>query len=649
MKRQFLALALLCSPACASSLPPPEFERFDMSATPQASDYPDAPAVVLLDRGELALAVDARTGNPIARLRRLRRVKVLRETGLNQAEIEVPYDPGTAIRGLSARSISPEGEVVEADRDNISDSPYSGEVRAKKLFVPAAQVGAVIETTYDQYIEDPRFLAPWVFKSRLPTARSELAVLVPQGFMVDLRFSDNGEFVNQPPDRFDTPQGTRYAWTRTQLPAIYDEPSMPAGELFAPRAHIIFLSANIGGREYLGFRAWDDVAAWFVSRVPNWAEVSDATQAEARRVAGDAPELEKAVKIMEVLARDLAEEPGPTPPLWRAPHFHPDTVLSKKSANPTSRGLLLVALLRAAGLDAVPGLFVYRDQDAILPDLPTVRALDGVCAVLPQAGGPVVLDPSQPLVDPRVPAPRLQGTRLVALMSDGIQVLRVPESAPEDSLTEIRFDLRLDPRGEVYGPLKATLTGAEAGELRQRLFQIQPEAYAETVSRFLRARGVAFDVESVSIADLRALRRPLTLSASINARDFLPAEGTDVPIALSKLIGAHRAAPPEVRRAPLLLGAPTKVELRATLTLPEEYEQEGLPEPLRIEWGGGVLELTARAETRRRLGFVRIQTRTQTDVPQDRYRAYRRFREEVEVAEDSTFIIKRPPPRTMEF
>jgi len=644
------ALLFLCSLGCSASLPPPEFERFDMSATPVASDYPDATAVVLLDRGELALAVDARTGNPIARLRRWRRVKVLTEGGLEQADVTVPYDPGTAISGLSVRSVSGRGEVRLADPANISDSPFSGEVRAKKLFAPQVEVGSVVETTYDQYIEDPRFLKPWRFKNLLPTARSELAVLVPQGFMVDLRFSDNGTFVDQPPERFDTEAGTRYSWSRKDLPAIYPEAQMPSADLFAPRAHIVFLSAKIRGRDYTGFRSWDDVGAWFISRVPNWAELSQATQDEARRVAGDAPELEKAVKIMEVLARDLAEEPGPTPPLWRAPHYHPDTVLSKKSANPTSRGLLLVSLLRAAGLDAVPGLFVYQDQDTILPDLPTVRALDGVCAVLARtSGGVVVLDPSQPLVDPGVAAPRLQGTRLVALMADGAQVLRVPKSKPEDSLSEIRYDLRLDPRGDVYGPLKATLTGAEAGALRQVLLALAPEAYTDAVGSFLRARGVAFDVESVSIADLKALRRPLTINASINARGFMPAEGTDVPISLSKVIGAQRSPLREVRRSPLMVGAPARVELRATLTLPEEYEQEGLPEPVEVTWEGGSLALTARSETRRRLGFVRTQVRTKMVVPRDRYRAYRRFVDEAEIAEDNSFIIKRPPPRTLEY
>lgn len=645
-----LALTLpLCSLACSSSLPAPEFERFDMRTTPGPSDYPDAPAVVLLDRGELRLTVDPRTGNPIARLRRLRRVKILRESGLEQARAVAPYEPMSAIRGLSARGILPSGAEVVADPENIADSPYAGEVRAKTLFVPDVGVGAVIEATYDQYFEDPRFLGPWAFAGDLPTARSELTVIVPPGFEVDLRFSDRGAFVSRPPERFETEEGTRFSWSQANLPTIYDEPNMPAAGLLAPRAHVIFLGAKIRGRKFTGFRAWDDIAGWFVSRVPNWAELSDKTLAEAQRVAGDAPSLEKAVKIMEVLARDLPEEHGPRPPLWRAPLFHPDTVLSKRSANPTSRGLLFVSLLRAAGLDAVPGLFVYADEDIILPDLPTVRALSGVCAILPRADGVIVLDPSQPLVDPLVPAPRLQGTRLVALMQDGAQVIRVPRSSPGDSNSEIRYDLRLDPRGDLYGPLKATLTGAEAAELRGRLLEREPEAYAEVVSRFLQARGVPFDVESVSIADLTALRRPLGIRASINKRGFLPDEGVDLPITLGQIVGTISEPPPEVRRSPLRTGAPRQVELRATVTLPDEYAYEGLPEPQQARWDGGVLQITARGETRRRLGFVRTETKTGGLVAANQYGAFRRHREAVDVAEDASFLLRRPPPRTLEY
>lgn len=646
---RLIPLAALALAGCGSSLPPPQFERFDVRTTPAPSDYPDAPAVVLLDRGELVLTVDPRTGNPIARLRRLRRVKILRESGLELARVVAAYEPGSAIRGLSARAVAPSGEETIADRENIADSPYAGEVRAKTLFVPNAGIGAVVEATWDQYFEDPRFLAPWQFAGPLPTKRSELAVVVPPGFTVDLRFSEGGRFVDRPPERFDTPRGTRFSWSRADLPPIYEEPRMPAPALLAPRAHVVYLGAKIRGRAYEGFGSWDQVAGWFVSRVPNWAELSEANRGEAARVAGDAPELEKAVKIMEVLARDLPDEPGPTPPLWRAPLFHPNTVLSKGSANPTSRGLLFVSLLRAVGLDAVPGLFVYADQDVILPDLPTVRALGGVCAVLPRAEGPIVLDPSQPLVDPRVPAPRLQGTRLVALMPDGAQVLRVPYARPEDSLTEVRYDLRLDPRGDLFGPLKATLTGAEAGALREQLLALAPERYAEAVGEFLAARGVPFEVESVSIADLTALRRPLGIRASINRPGFLDSEGVDVPIALARIIGSPQDPPPQVRRAPLLLPPPSKVEIRATVTLPDEYAYEGLPEPAALTWLGGRLELAARGETRRRVGFLRSELRTERALSPEQYRAFRRHREAVVIAEDASFLVRRPPPRSLEY
>ncbi len=649
MIRRCSLLALLVNFGCATTLPLPEFERFDMTATPTAEAYPDAAAVILLDRAEISLAVDGRTGNPIARLRRLRRTKILRESGLELAQTIIPYVPGSAIHGLSVRSVSEDGAIRVADAANIADAPFNGMVRAKTLYATNVRVGSVVETTYDQYIEDPRFLPAWHFQSDLPTVRSELTVNVPPGFSVDLRFSQAGKFVDKPPERFDTPGGTRYSWSLSNLPALYVEPNMPAQRTQSPRAHIVFLSAKIRGRDYTGFRSWDDVATWFVNRVPNWAEVSDATRGEAQRVAGDAPNLEKAVKIMEVLARDLEDEPDAAPPLWRAPLFHPDAVLRKKSANPTSRGLLLVSLLRAVGLDAVIGLYTYRDQDSILPDLPTIGALSGVCAVIPQAGGPIVLDPSQPLVDPRVAAPRLQGTRVVALMQDGPQVLRVPQSAPEDSLTEIRFDLRLDPRGDIFGPLKATLTGAEAGALRQALLQIEPEAYAETVSQFLRARGVGFDVQSVSIADLKAFRRPLTISANINEHGFLPAEGTEIAITLAKIIGSNLSTPPEVRRAPLILGPPSRVELQATLTLPEEFETGALPAASTVQWQGGQVELTVRSETRRRIGFVRTQVHNGMDAGLRTYRAYRRYREELEIAEDDALIIRRPPPRRLEY
>jgi hypothetical protein len=643
-------LPVLLASACSSSTPAPEFERFDEAITPVASDYPDVPGVILLDRGTLQLTADAVTKNPIARLRRLRRVKILRETGASLANIVVSYDPGSVVTDLKARVVLPSGKAVNADPETIRDGADAAGNKAKLIQAPLSEPEVIVEYTYDLWISDPRFIPAWVFQSSLPTLRSEYAVVVPQGFSVDLRFSDDGTFVDRPPERFETDEGTRFFWSMANLRAIFSEPGMPTAELLSPRAHVIMLGAKVGSRDYTGFGSWDDIGAWFVSRVPNWAVLSPEATAEAKRIAGETSAEEQSLKLLAVVARDLAWEPGLPLPLWQTRTVHPDIVLKEKKGNAVSRGLLLVALLRAIGLNAYPALVAYRDRGVLLPDLPTIGELDGVIAVVPRNEGALFLDPSQLTVSADVPSPFIQGTRIVTLREDGAEVMLVPVSKPAASRTAVAYELKVDEHGDLFGNLQATLTGAEAGELRGLLFKSTPEDYAEVVSAFLRERGGGIPVESASISDLTELRRPLGIKGTISLKRVLKGEGTSVAMTVGRIIGSEDSERlREVRRTPLKIGAPKESEVIATIVLPEEWEPEGALPPFSEAWPGGRIEIKMRLESARRISLVRKSTLEVLDVTPERYADYRAFRESVRNAEAQTLSIKRPAARSLEY
>jgi uncharacterized protein DUF3857 len=649
-----LLLAALFADACGGSTPRPDFERFDPAVTPTGADYPDVPAVVLLDRGTLQLTVDAVTRNPLAKLTRLHRYKILRDASwIDVKHVVIPYDPGSVVAGLLVRKISPEGRIEEIDEKNFADGAHESGRRALTVSIPGAVPGTIVEYTYDLYIPDPRFVPPWLFQSSLPTVRSEYAVQAPRGFQVDLRFSRDGAFVDRTPERFDTDGGTRYFWSEANLPARFQEPGMPSPELLSPRAHVIFMGANVGGADRPGFASWEDVGAWFVARVPNWTKLEPATIAEAKRLAGETSTEEKALKLLSIVARDLGWEPGPQLPLWQTRVVHPEIVLKEKRGNATSRGLLLVALLRAVGISAIPALVAYRDHGVLLPDLPTVYELDGVVAVIPRNQGPLILDPSQLTVSADVPPPRLQGARIVALREDGAEVMLVPTSNPSDSRTSLSYDLKLDVRGDLFGTMEARLTGSEAGLLRQQLLEADVGAYADIVSQFIKERGGGIAIESASIADLSELRRPLGVKGTVSVRKAVSGDGTSLALALGKIVGSddHQVESRlrEVRRAPLRAGAPREVEIVATISMPEDYEPEQLLPAFTEKWEGGEVSIKMRSEGTRRIGIVRKGAVRVLEVKPQQYADYRRFRRAVVAAEERSFTIKRPPPRTLEY
>ncbi|MCK6549889.1 DUF3857 domain-containing protein [Myxococcota bacterium] len=644
-------IALAALVACSSSTPPPELERFDPMVTPGPDDHPDVPGVVLLDRGVLELTADAVTRNPIAKLRRLKRVKILRPSGAELSRVTIPYDPGSVVGDFVARAWLPNGDVVEAEKKSLSDTPDVSGRRAKTVKLQASEPGSIIEYTYDIFFSDPRFLPPWVFQSSLPTVRSELAVVAPPGFNLDLRYSRDGEFVDRPPERFETEAGTRFSWSESNLPARFSEPGMPTADLLSPRAHVVMLGARVGKRDYPGFASWDDVGAWFISRAPEWQKLSPETIAEAKRIAGETSPEEQALKLLAVVARDVAWESGPRLPLWQTRVVPPEIVLKEQRGNQATRGLLLTSLLRAVGLPAIPALVAYRDRGVLLPDVPTVYELDAVVAVIPRAQGLLVLDPTQLTVSADVPSARLQGSRIVALREDGAEVMRVPISKPSDSRAVITYDLEIDERGDLSGKLDARLTGDEAGELRGALLGADPSTYADLVSAFLKHRGAGLAVESADIADLTELRRPLIVKGLVQQKKAVTGEGTSVMVKVGRFVGSVEGETRirEVRKAPLRIGAPREAEISATVRLPEGWELGELAPPFAESWAGGQLSIEVRAETPRRAGVLRKSTIQVLEVSPREYSAYRRFRESVMSAEQRTFEVKRPPERELEY
>lgn len=644
-----VALFALLTSACASSRPPPRFESFVLDQTPTRDAHPGAPAVVLLDRATITFYADRAERAARAYVRRYHRLKILTEAGLEAAEVVLPYDPGSALWGLSARVTAPDGQVRELPRSGVADIEHESGTRARSFVAEGAMVGSVIEYTYDLEVDDPRFLPPWSFRHELPTERSELAVIVPPGFEVDHRLTESGAPLDRPPERFEVPEGTRLSWTFLAQPPIPGEPDRAALAMIAPTAHIIFMRAEMPGYDDPeGFSSWNAFARWFLAEHPTWARLSAEQQAEARRLAGDAPVEERALKLHTIVARDLAWDPGPRVPLWRAVAPAAENVLDMKHGNQTSRGLLLTALLRAAGIEARPALFAYRDRGLLFPDLPTVHAIDGVVAVVQGPRGPFVLDPSSLTASTDVPNPRLQGARIVMMGDDGsTELMRVPVTGPEASSTEVELKLEVDREGRLRGKAEVRLLGAEAGALRAVLLAAEPTRYPELVSRFLARRGAGLSLEAVTVADVRELRRPLTLTGEISATSiWRRAEDETATFELGALVGGPSGAARERRTTALVLEGPRVARVRARLLLPEDHDLAEVPPVFRAEWPGGNATLEARGESRRRLVITREFVETQLAVEPAKYPTYRAFLEALQRAARAEVTARRPPLRT---
>ncbi len=120
-----VVLVIVCAPlssGCPSRVRP-ERERMGASEVATATDFPDARAVVLLDRTEVTFAQTAKGIIPVAEVLRTRRIQVLTDAGRELARVLVPFDERSRVFSIQARTLKGGvgGKIVEMNDAAVID------------------------------------------------------------------------------------------------------------------------------------------------------------------------------------------------------------------------------------------------------------------------------------------------------------------------------------------------------------------------------------------------------------------------------------------------------------------------------------------------------------------------------------------------
>ncbi|RYF11364.1 MAG: hypothetical protein EOO40_03450, partial [Deltaproteobacteria bacterium] len=165
-----------------------------------ASTFPDAGAVVLEDEATLEFRVmqvpnvKPATKRLVAVLDHRRRMKILRETGLAQANVRMPVDGFTTVLRVVGRSVAPDGsETWMSPRslhlvDRKEVDARAPEVVDLNFEIPGAQVGGLVEYRYERVFLDPALVPVYLFGAAIPVVHSELGIVTDPEVKLDYRF-----------------------------------------------------------------------------------------------------------------------------------------------------------------------------------------------------------------------------------------------------------------------------------------------------------------------------------------------------------------------------------------------------------------------------------------------------------------------------
>jgi hypothetical protein len=582
----------------------PDREVFYSGDRVTRADYPDVPAVTLLDRTELTLTYSPKTQKPYASALVTRRIQIFDEKGLEYAKDRIPFDHRSRVLWVRARITKPDGRTVDLDEAITVDLPrYQPGSPPAQIYnddgykltkVRGAKPGDVIELQYLRVYRDARWLEPVRVGGALPVKRGEVVIDYPRAYDVDYRVTKLGDAVRgfspqKLPTRVKGPSGegegapgTRLAFVFNDEPAIYPEELRPAEAALATQVHVQLRGYTLRSQRYDGFSGWDDVAKWYRGLTQGTDRPEGYLEVTLRKHGGKGGSKAQKIRRVQRFLQDHVADVPTFQNLAALPPHGAEAVLRAGIGDAKDQASLGLASLRLMGLDAFPVLVSRLGSFAVVPDLPSPAPFNHVILAVPAGGRFDFIDPSTPALPAgRLPG-ALQGQRALLVRPDGAQLIDLPIDEPAQNQRDLKYQLSLNRQGMASGSLRVKLQGLDAATARAILRSKQ------NVAERLRAM-LAPDLE-IALPWREVLpigknaenpNKPLELQFVLGTGEIARTFGGRLGLDLSKITGKPL---PQLwrdgRRMPLVIQHPYTARVRVAVSLPDGMGLDQLPAEL---------------------------------------------------------------------
>lgn len=461
-----VAVSSFTSSRVSAGFAPVSPEELKMTSEPQA---PGAAAIILyrqVDRDD-----NIKTGNEDNYFR----IKILKEEGRKYANVEIPsYMHGGDIVGIKARTIRPDGTIVEFD-GKVFDKPIlkgrGRKFRAKTFTLPDVQVGSIIEYSYVQLMpEYSLYNSHWILSQELFTKNAKFSLkpcFGAYGQSYFVRWVWNklpaGAMPKEGPDGI-------IRMEASNIPAFKSEDHMPPEDELRARVDFVYSDERFepdfakfwrktGKRlhdrleDFIGKpKAMEQAVAEIVSP-------SDPPETKLRKIYARVQQLRNTSyelrKTSQEERREDRKEIKNAEDLWKQGY-----------GNGQQLTWLFLALARAAGIEAHGVWASDRSNYFFNPQTMEDSKLNANVVLVKVDGKDLYFDPGAAFTPYGLlpwPETGVKGLRMDKEGGSWI-ITSVPPSS--SSLIERKARMKLSEEGDLEGEVTVTFTGLEAMQLR---------------------------------------------------------------------------------------------------------------------------------------------------------------------------------------
>ncbi|QHL88274.1 DUF3857 domain-containing protein [Nibribacter ruber] len=539
-----------------------------------------AAAVVLVDFGDSYFTFVG--GEFKLVFQRTLRLKILKKAGYDRANIEIPYLYGNSsakefVTRVKATTYNWENGTVVAtplDSKSILDEKKHDHLYVKKLALPAVKEGSLLDITYTVNSDFFMKFNDWTFQESIPTAHSEYRAAIPEYFEykqyvqghepMQVRESKKGNM------KHGTATTNEYRWVMKDVPALVSEAYITTVADHVSRIEFELEWIKIpGSRHQQVSGSWGSFTKSLINEENFGGQLGKAgfLKAEVASFASIKDTMER-VNTIYNFVKDRIEWNKSTGIL--ASNSLRKTYDSK-TGSAADINLLLIALLKEAGVEAWPVVLSTRDNGHIPQHSPLISRFNYVVGSVVVGGKTLLMDAT----DPMRPLGLLPQN---CLNGKGWQVTTgggewIPLQTGDKTMEAFSADLHVLPNGTLRGTVRESSSGYAGFNQRRTVKDMgEPkylEAFTNSQSNFTRKKPV--------VQNLQELRQPFNLEYEVlneggaQAKDIIYLH----PMALKT--PADNPFKLQERKYPVDFAFAKEEVFMCSFTIPEGYVVEELP------------------------------------------------------------------------
>ena len=509
------------------------------------------------------------------------RIKIFTERGREkESKIDIPYFSGTKIKDVAARTIKPDGSIVELPKEDVVEKTIvkiSGlKLRTKSFAFPGIEPGAIIEYKWKEVISDASANNLRLQFQREIPVQSVTYHIKPSSSSTSF---DVRPF-NMPGFEFQKEKNGFQSTTVTKMPAFREEPLMPPEENVRSWAMIKYHSFLT---LLLGYRT---MASQLYFGLRPFLKVDDEVKRKSAEIIAGATTPEEKLEKIFAFCRANIKNTNDKSSGFTAEELE-KLKENKKPADTLKRGvgpgidinLLFAALANAAGFEARVALLPDRgkrffDRNVVIPG-----ALRPANIAVRFGATWRFFDPGFHYLTPDML--RWQEEGVDALIADQPPTwVMTPISPPEKSRETRAATLRLDENGTLEGDVSIAYTGHLAVERKALNDDDSPTQREETLKEAVKNRLSTAELTNIVIENVSDPAKPFVYKYHVRVPEYAQRTGKRLflqPAFFQKGIGALFAS--STRRYPVYFHFPWSEEDKVTISLPKGYVLDNADAP----------------------------------------------------------------------